>query len=207
MRALEEIYTHYAPALARTLRGGFAFDWDGKQGLFRGYGLPFELADALQEVFARAFSEASRLGYDGLNPFAAYLAGIAHNIAVDHLRKRRTAAAALGTLSESFGPESSPAPDIAAEEAEAGRLLTSFVTTLDERERPLYQARFIDRLTQDAAASALGLSRIQVRRAELKLRRALLEHLKRNGYLEDTRITGWGLAESRPALPGRRRDP
>lgn len=200
VQALEQIYAHYAPGLARTLRGGFAVEGVGGGRKFGGYGLPLELVDALQEVFTRAFSEQSRLGYDGLSPFAGYLAGIAHNVVIDDFRRRATAAHAVGAAAEASEPEPATSPETAAEEAEAQRLLASFASGLGGADRQLYQARFTDHLTQEEAARALGLTRIQVRRAELKLRRALLDHLKRNGYLEEAQMTGWGLQP-----PSRRR--
>lgn len=203
--ALHEVYVHYAPGLARSLRAGFALDMQGRGGQFPGYGLPLELADALQETFTRAFAESTRLAYDGLNPFGAWLMGIAHNMVVDHLRRRQTADAALQTLSEcgEWQVNCTPAPDIAAEENEAGRLLEAFRSTLEARDHALFAARYERRLTQEEAARSLGLTRIQVRRAELKLRQKLLEHLKCNGFLQQTRITGWTLAEVRSGLPGK----
>lgn len=202
--ALEEVYVHYAPGLARSLRAGFSFDRQGQRGRFPGYGLPLELADALQETFTRAFSESTRRAYDGLNPFGAWLMGIAHNLVVDHLRRRQTADATLQTLSASGEWHgTTPAPDLAAEENEAGRLLAAFRSTLEAREFALFQARYEARLTQEETADSLGLTRIQVRRAELKLRQKLLDHLKRNGFLQGVRITGWSLAGFRSGLPGK----
>lgn len=194
---------HYAPALARTVRAGFAEP--GKPRLPFG-GLPLELADAVQETFARAFSEQSRRAYDGLGPFGAWLTGIAHHLAVDHFRKRQTADAMLQSLVPSADPRTSsaPAPDVAAEENEAGRLLTIFRATLEAGERSLFEARYEARLTQQEAAVSLGLTRIQVRRAELKLRRRLLDHLKRNGFLEEVHITGWGVNRLGAPVPGKR---
>lgn len=201
--ALEEVYVHYAPGLARSLRAGFSLDVHGRQ--FPGYGLPLELADALQETFTRAFADSTRLAYDGLKPFGAWLMGIAHNLVVDHLRRRLTADAALQALAAAGEWQVScpPAPDIAAEENEAGRLLAAFRSTLEARDHALFAARYETRLTQEETARSLGLTRIQVRRAELKLRQKLLEHLKRNGFLQQARITGWTLAEFRSGLPGK----
>lgn len=193
---------HYAPALARTVRAGFAEP--GKPRLPFG-GLPLELADAVQETFARAFSEQSRRAYDGMSPFGAWLAGIAHHLAVDHFRKRHTADSMLQSLMPMGEANSSgPTPDVAAEENEAGRLLTIFRATLEAGERSLFEARYEVRLTQQEAADRLGLTRIQVRRAELKLRQRLLEHLKRNGFLKETRITGWGIERLGDPTSGKR---
>ncbi len=201
--ALQELYMHYAPGLARVLRAGFAEP--GKPRLPYG-GLPLELADAVQETFARAFSEQNRRAYDGLSPFGAWLTGIAHHLAVDHFRKRQTADALLQSRVTADEMAASPVlgPDVAAEENEAGRLLTIFRAALEAGERELFEARYEARLTQQQAADSLGLTRIQVRRAELKLRQRLLEHLKRNGFLEDARLTGWGVERLGAPVPGKR---
>lgn len=196
---------HYAPGLARILRAGFA---DGS-GRFSGGGMPLELADAMQETFARVFSDQSRRAYDGLSPFGAWLTGVAHNLAVDHFRKRRTSEAVLQSLASPGGmaeASTGPAPDVAAEENEAARLLATFHASLEAGERLLFEARYEARLTQEETAASLGLTRIQVRRAELKLRLRLLDHFKRNGFLREVRITGWGLDRLPTAVPRKRSD-
>ncbi|MHB8878488.1 MAG: RNA polymerase sigma factor [Myxococcaceae bacterium] len=199
-RALHEVYAHYAPGLARVLRASLSSRLRG------GCAPPLELADAVQEVFARSFSEAGRLSYDGVKPFAAYLSGVAHNVVVDQLRRRQTAVDAQQTLAQAAqdGHGEAP-PDLAAEEAEVGRLVASFIGGLEEQARGLYRVRYSEGRTQEDAARALGLSRIQVRRAELRFRRALLLHLKQHGYLEDVRLKGWGVAK--PNTPGKQRGP
>lgn len=193
-QALREVYAHYAPELARALPGKLS-------ELAR----PIELADALQETFTRAFSQKARLGYDGLKPYAAYLLGIARNVIVDNLRRRQLTQAVLAEVSAS-GPDAEPppSPELAAEHAEAGRVVDNFVTSLNGTDRALYQARFADGKTQAEAAAALGLTRIRVRRAELRLRKRLLEHLKTAGYLEDIKMEGWAAVRLDAADPRRR---
>lgn len=188
--ALHDIYLHYARELARFMAAGVG-------GL-----RPSELADAVQEVFARAFAERSRLAYDGLQPYGAYLAGIGRNVLIEQLRRNRTSEAGDPAGADSANEQQSP--EQAAEEGEAAQLLKSYLAGLDPAGRALYQARFVNALTQVQAAEQLELSRIQVRRAELKLRKGLLEHLKRHGYLRGVRMEGWGVAQGR-ATPGRQR--
>ena len=191
VQALREVYVHYAPDLARFL----------STGLLARQAKPLELADATQEVFARAFSERARLGYDGLQPYGAYLAGIARNVVVDQARRvQRTEQSSAPA--DSVEPVS---PELAAEEAEAARLVGAYVDGLAPAARALYQARFVEARSQDDAAVQLGLSRIQLRRAELKVRKGLLEHLKRNGYLLGVRMEGWGVRQQPTAESGRQR--
>ena len=48
----------------------------------------------------------------------------------------------------------------------------------------MFRARFEQYLSQEEAAASLGLTRIQVRRVEAKLRRDLFVHLRASGYLD-----------------------
>lgn len=203
--ALAEVYSHYAPDLVRFLQQSSWFQWRGTTGRFGGFRAPLESADAVQEVFVRAFSERARLSYDGLKPFGGWLNGIARHYVLDEFRKRYAAAdaeiidAAQGMSSaEAISPESS------AEESEAARLVEAFRSGLEGMEARLYDARFVQGNTQQEAAGLLGMTRIRLRRVELKLRRRLLEHLKTNGYLEDVEMSGWGLSRLLPVFSGRR---
>jgi RNA polymerase sigma factor (sigma-70 family) len=80
-----------------------------------------------------------------------------------------------------------PSPEQAAEEKELRGLVETFLAGRDERERDVYRVRFEQHLTQEDAAAVLGLTRIQVRRVEAKLRRDLFTHLRGSGYLDRAR--------------------
>lgn len=184
---LTEVYETLAPELARFLGRGFSL---GNGGRFPGYRSPFDLENALQEVFLRLFSENARRHYDGIRPFRAYAYTVGKNYVVDEIRR--------GHRRPSFETElrddDTPTPDRAqsvAEERELERLLRDFVESCPSELRELAVARFFDSKTQNEAASSLGLSRIQVRRREAKLRRDLLHYLKSHGYLEhvDVRLS------------------
>src|SRR5262245_8136262 len=86
--ALEQVYRHYAPQVALFLARGFSFHSQGREMYFRGYKEPFDLDNALQETFTRAFSQEARGSYDGLNPYKNYLFAIARNLVVSELRRR-----------------------------------------------------------------------------------------------------------------------
>lgn len=206
--ALKEVYVRYAPGLSQSLRSAMPAGHAYGGFSFAGLNSPLELADALQEVFARAFSERSRLAYDGLSSYGAYLAGIGRNVVVDHLRRRgasRALAVELSGQAQTEPPVDSP--EVAWEQAEAQRLVARFEATLNDRDRVVYQCRFKDGLTQQECAGQLKLTRIQVRRTEAKLRGQLLELLKTGGYLENAAPRAWGLAPRIVALFSRQRDP
>ncbi|HET6584289.1 MAG TPA: sigma factor-like helix-turn-helix DNA-binding protein, partial [Nannocystaceae bacterium] len=62
--------------------------------------------------------------------------------------------------------------------AELDGIVRAFLDRLDDADRRLLTARFVDGLSQRDAALALGLGRQQVRGREAKLRAALLDHLR-----------------------------
>jgi cellulose synthase (UDP-forming) len=79
----------------------------------------------------------------------------------------------------------------AVEGEELQRLVAEAVATLPASDREVYEQRFVKGLTQLEAARALGITRIQVRRRENRLKRSLLASLKAAGY-------GDSAAEVRP---------
>ena len=124
-RALEQIYRHYAPRIATFLSRGFTFKSRDRCLHFRGYHQAFDIDNALQETFARAFSERARLSYDGLRSYQVYLLAIARNLVLDEFRSREVAMSPFIELHEPvqslcYGParECSPNDTEAAAPAE-----------------------------------------------------------------------------------------
>jgi RNA polymerase sigma-70 factor (ECF subfamily) len=208
-RALEEVYRHYAPEVAAFLQRGFTFSSAGRPLHFRGYAQPFDLDNALQETFLRAFKDSARVGYDGLHPYRGYLLAIARNLVLDEFRNREVAMSPFieqldggggggggegmsGRDGEEAAPASSvgdaPSAGVSAEQEflrhELGRLYAAFVERLDARDRTFFRHRFEEQRTQVDAGQANGLSHMQARTLEKKLRRAFLEFMQTNGYLE-----------------------
>ncbi len=178
-KALEDVYQHYAPRVSGLLSKALK----GRS--------PFEVGALVQEVFARAFQPGAREAYTGLTPYLAYLSAIARNLLLNERRMKEDAASAEAIdRALSGGSELSisapPPPDVAAEENELRRLVEGFLAGRTEVDRRLFEARFVERRTQEEAAQALGLSRIQVRRLEAHLRADLLDRFKQGGYLEGT---------------------
>lgn len=185
---MEQVYRHYAPVLARYLRRGFSYRIDGHPAVFSGYRSTFELEGAVQEVFMRAFEERARLAYDGLRPYHGFLCGIARNVVLDELRRR----ARRGEVLSPFDDEESArwvrerAPSDPADAMDAHRassLVNQFLEQeCSEEEQQIYQLRYERGLSQEAAAEEAGMTRIQVRRRENKLKKRLLSFLKRMDY-------------------------
>ncbi len=204
--ALKTVYLHYQPRVAGFLRAGFGFASGERRLRFRGFQSPFELETATHETMARAFLPAARLAYDGLRPFGEYVLAIARNYVLNQLR-RHEALVLVGGAAElddeagggapaEAGPGPAQSVGESLEEREIHRLIAAFLDGAEPRERELFQLRFREERGQEEAARAMGLTRIQVRRAEHKLKKRLLEHLKRNGYLAGVSeaILGTGLS-------------
>jgi RNA polymerase sigma-70 factor, ECF subfamily len=204
-RALEEVYRHYAPDVAAFLQRGFTFNSAGRALRFSGYAQPFDLDNALQETFVRAFKESARVGYDGLHLYKSYLLAIARNLVLDEFRNREVAMSPFidaldsGAAAESVAHEGeeaapssavgdAPSAGVSAEQEflrhELGRLYAAFVARLEEKDRTFFRHRFEEQQTQVEAGAASGLSHMQARTLEKKLRRAFLEFMQTNGYLE-----------------------
>lgn len=147
------------------------------------------------------FSERARLAYDGITPYKTYLLTIAKNLVLSELRRREvamsqlvrevdgeTAELTIDTLSGGAHPIASSEPELSAEteylNRELARLYAAFVDQLDEQHGQFFVARFEQRKTQVEAGKAVGLSHMQSRTLEKKLRKRFLAFMQSNGYLE-----------------------
>lgn len=194
--ALELTYNHYVRPLASFLQAGFGFQSKGEQRFFRGIRTAFELDNALQEVFARAFTPQARANYDGIRPYLNYLCAIAKNYVIDEARRGSNRFTSIDL--EEVDPDTAirlaeehagKAPNAAAEGKELQTLLDAFVQSRSERERTLYSIRYSEHATQNEAARRMDLTRVQVRRIEAKMLADLLNHLRAHGYLTEHEVT------------------
>lgn len=198
--ALAEVYRHYAPAVAAFLAKGFLFRSGEKYLRFAGYSEPFELDNMLQETFARALRPQARLAYDGVRPYKQYLFTIARNLVLDQLRGREIA---FGDASDVVAADEAGAQTLASAESvgmpgaedsllrdELGALYTAFMGELSDRDRAYFEARFESEGTQVEAGRAVGLSHMQSRSLEKKLRARFLAYMQRGGYLAEAERPG-----------------
>lgn len=194
--ALAEVFRQHSDILVRRLR---AAAWRGKG--FERLKSELELENAVLEVFARAFEPRARAVYDGIRPFEHFLMGIARNYLLEESRNREHASGINADLEAHLERSlSTDAPaDLEQElvDRELDALLLTFRDSLSAEEKELFELRFVQELAQEDAASKLGLSRIQLRRRELAVKRRLLEFLKTKGYLRDLEVNGWGFARRR----------
>jgi RNA polymerase sigma factor (sigma-70 family) len=173
-RALETVYRFYVHQIEKYLRS-----------LARSTGTtalrqPSAVADLLQTVFVRAFSDGGRRAYDGLRDYAPYLATIARNCFID--------------LSRECGREVITSPDELVDIADGSAeddespidpkvagVVRTYVESLVDPPKGVYEQRFVRGLSQEQTSANLGLSRRAVRTAEKRLRQGLRKALSRAG--------------------------
>jgi RNA polymerase sigma-70 factor (ECF subfamily) len=154
-------------------------------GVVRGLGRqPADLADAVQEIFLRAFSAKARAAFDGARDFGPYLSAIARNVLIDRARR-------IGR--ELFMPEvdldvvgkneaSAAYREVAArwEDPAALEVARRFVEALPPDLAQIHRLRYVEGLSQRETAVHLGVSRQVVRTLEDKLRDGLRRELRRD---------------------------
>jgi RNA polymerase sigma-70 factor (ECF subfamily) len=116
-----------------------------------------EADDAAQETFLAACRAGA--GFRGQSNQKTWLIAIAVNVCRGRLRKRRMRErlqSALEALHLSRGGE--PTPERVALQNEAERRIWQAVATLDEKHRLAVILRYVNELTADEIAQALGVS-------------------------------------------------
>ncbi len=131
----------------------------------------------VHEVFLRLIStEAVRRSFQG-GSFAAWLATVSRNLAVDYVRARQREGTALGRFA-SDARDDSPGPSPLDGKLEARRLVEKF-----RRERlppqwaAVFEARFLRQLSQREAATELNMRRTTLAYQELRIRHLLQKFL------------------------------
>lgn len=188
--ALAAVYRANAEGLARMLR---AAAWRG--GVFSHLKGSMELENLLLETFARAFEPRTRAAFDGTRPYAHFLMGIARNVLLEQLRNREVAVG-LEPFEGEVAEEGGGLGQL-LEDREVEALVAGFKEGLSQEELRLFELRFGEGLAQEAAASQMGLTRIQVRRREHGIKTRLLEFLQARGYLEGLETRGWSFFRRR----------
>jgi len=203
-KALEEVYRFYVAVVANFLSRGFSFQSRDRTLRFVGYSEPFDLDNALQETFTRAFKESARRGYDGIHSYKNYLFAIARNLVIDETRSREVAMSPFLEAHEGMGMEAQvydgeEAPSAASASGprashggaehdllrqELGALYSGFVERLEERDRIFFKARFEEQKSQVESGQVCQLSHMQARTLEKKLRERFLAYMHQMGYLE-----------------------
>lgn len=189
--ALTRVFQMYVDDLSLTLRSGIRVEVDGAPLLVGGDLPPWELENLLHETFARAFAEKARSSYDGVRPFGAWLGTIARNLVVDRARKERREARRVVVVEDitlAADKRRAADPAEAAEDRALRDVVDAFVAELDDDDRELFRARYVQRLSLRAAAKALGRRLFPMRKRDAALRLQLLDRLRAAGFCEHTAV-------------------
>jgi len=176
--ALAEVYDAYVERVGELIkRGCYTAGASGRieGGLFIS---PQDVLDVVHDVFVKAFSPASRQGYDGVREYGPYLVMIARNTMVDWVRRRRpTTPVDAQWFTELASPD--PRPDEMApwSAPQTMAILERYLAGLPDDLRRLHGLRYEQALSQEAAAVEMGISRQNLRTLEERLRRGLAQEI------------------------------
>jgi RNA polymerase sigma-70 factor (ECF subfamily) len=187
--ALESVYRAYVDHIERVVRHGFHLIHRDVHVAGVRHG---DLADLVQETFARAFTERARLAYDGIRDYGPFLTSIARNLLVDRAR-RSGRELSLDSMNED--------PPMEVEEPWADdatmKLVRDYLGELGPELRGVHEERYVRAASQEEAARRLGLTRQRLRTLEKKLREGLAERMARAGIVPGER-------SEQPAAPALR---
>jgi RNA polymerase sigma factor (sigma-70 family) len=179
--ALEEVYRAYVDKVSKIVRFGFRLPQGG--AVVPGFGWrDDEIADIVQEVFARSFSHSARASYDGERDYAPYLYAVARNVLTDRARRvGRELPMAWSELARvreedlAANEDESSWPDAATIAA-----VRAYIDGLDESLKHVHEVRYVLGLSQREASEKLGISRQMLRTLEARLRDGLRQRLRRS---------------------------
>jgi RNA polymerase sigma-70 factor, ECF subfamily len=165
--ALEAVYWHYIDTIEKLARRELLRMLPAR--------VRQELADLVQEIFTRAFTERARLGYDGIRDYGPYLSTLARNIIVDWARRQGR------ELPSEAPPEEAAVEEPPEADAATLRVVTDYVAALPPELAAVHQQRNVLARSQEEAAAALRISRQQLRTREKRLRDGLARALAAAG--------------------------
>jgi len=159
--AMTRVYVEYRPFVEMMCCRGV--------GSFRGFFRPADQDDAIQAVFLAAFEERTRLAYDGLRPYGAFLRGVAHNV-LRRMLERRARFERPVPVEE----EGEPAQEEAVAGAQAQAFAEGIRARLEEPvEREVFDRYFLEGWAEERLAEHLGLTRYRARKVIARLHRRM----------------------------------
>lgn len=145
--------------------------------------LPFSIADLVQDVFLSAFQPKARAGIDGTRPYGPYLRAIGRNLLVDQLRRSNRLIVIENELLFRLIEGREVMPPSVEDDPGALECVDECLRSLSPELRLVYQALYVDGLSQREAATLLGVGRQTIRtrveRLHGELRRSVSGRLLR----------------------------
>lgn len=177
--ALRDVFRHYAPRVAKSIRRGVKVLKGRELFRFRGPSEEMEVERLVQETFSRAFSANARQSYDGITPFEAYVCRIARNVMITEAQQARRTPQPTEDGEVPDLAALTPTPEELVSREELRRLVAEFLEGRPDDEKQVFDARFRHGDSQEAAASRLQVNRITVRRTEARLKAAFVRFMLR----------------------------
>lgn len=142
--------------------------------------------DLVQEAFTRAFSRLET--YNGVSRFSSWFFRILHNVAVDHLRKKRVASISMDELADAGHPgfealDEAPA-DEQLERAALQRALDRSLGQLRPEYREAVILRYHQELSVEEVAEVMDIPEGTVKTFLFRARKELAAALKAQGWGE-----------------------
>lgn len=163
------VYRTYLPLVRTMTTYGF--------GNFKGFFDPTDRDDAVQNIFAVAFEERSRLRYNGIDAYGSFLRGLGKNVVRKMLDKKTRF---------DRRPESMAAPDASVEtgviQEETATILRAFRQSVTgEPDKTVLQRYFVDGVAEETLARDLSITRHKVRKSIASLHKRMLKLMKGHG--------------------------
>jgi len=168
--AMTEVYQSYMPLVQTICRHGV--------GNFRGFFDPVDRDDAVQNIFTVAFEERSRLRYNGIDPYSAFLRGIAHNVVRKMLDKKRR----FDRRPETDANELDGQVEEVFIEKETVALVKRFRQEVtQEPDKSVLTHYYCEGMAEETLASQLGITRHKVRKTIARLHSRITRYMKSHG--------------------------
>lgn len=181
--ALARVFDTYVDDVARTIRAGVVVKTaDGPVRVGQNL-MESDVEALIHDTFMKAFAERARLSYDGLRPYGAWLGTIARNVLIDHGRAQGGRRFASLDLEQVAADQ--PDQDNVVHQGQLRLVLGRFLAALDDLDRRVFNLRFAESRSRRDAGEALGLSEMQVRRRDVRLKKALASYLRANDVGHD----------------------
>lgn len=143
--------------------------------------------DVAQEVFLKAFRALE--SFDQRKKFSSWLFKIAHNSAIDQLRRRQVDTIALETTDSEqpdlvavIADSSSESPAARMERRDLAEAIEAAIGSLRPDYREVVQLRFQEGLAYEEIAEVVGLPLGTVKTHIFRARKAMVRHLAAHGW-------------------------
>ena len=178
--ALDKVYRFYSPKIAQLILRRSAI-YRGQRSAPRASEIFRDISDLVHEVFIRAFSRQAREAFDPTREYGPYIYSIGRHVLADGRRRRREVPMDESSLAAAADASNDADAHLEDDWSDAQMVagVSRYLASLNPAARRIFEKRYVEDLSQHAAARALGISRQTLRTGEIHLRRGLLAALSK----------------------------